>query len=166
MIKLIFATGPNGEFGFGSRLPWDLPEDLKQFKEYTEGCVLLMSGATFASLPGKLPGRPHYVIGPRESIAKNGSKPDFLIDRNSSYMALCERIEEETGKDVVVIGGRDLLERASAFCDQARISIVQGNEIAQADLFIESEYIIDRLDSRLGLSHRTQEDGYILAEWK
>ncbi|STQ91292.1 dihydrofolate reductase [Iodobacter fluviatilis] len=61
-IAIIAAVGQNGVIGIENRLPWSLPEDLKNFKALTMGSPMLMGRKTFESLPGLLPGRPHWVI--------------------------------------------------------------------------------------------------------
>lgn len=61
-ITLIAALARNRVIGRGGRLPWHLPADLARFKRLTLGKPLLMGRRTFASLPGRLPGRTHIVV--------------------------------------------------------------------------------------------------------
>jgi dihydrofolate reductase len=62
MITLLAAIGRNGEIGYHDNLPWKIPEDMKHFKEYTTGKVVIMGRKTFASIGKVLPGRKCIVI--------------------------------------------------------------------------------------------------------
>src|SRR4051812_12063124 len=63
MITLIAAIGRNNEIGYLNKLLWRIPEDMKHFKEYTMGKVIIMGSNTYASIGCKpLPGRKSIVI--------------------------------------------------------------------------------------------------------
>lgn len=56
--------------GKSNGLPWHIPEDLKRFREFTTGGIVVMGKNTYFSLPEKvrpLPNRRNIVIT-RESI--------------------------------------------------------------------------------------------------
>lgn len=72
-ITLVVAAAANGVIGKEGGLPWDLPSDLKRFKELTLGKPILMGRKTWDSLPRRpLPGRDNLVVsrtqptGPRD----------------------------------------------------------------------------------------------------
>lgn len=161
MIKMIFACGENGEFGKADGLPWDVPEDLAHFKEYTSGCAMVMSGATFASLPGKLPGRLHYVLSDRVTVAKNGAKPDFQFATNIPLREVCGDI----AGNVVVIGGREMLTEAAEFVDAASITIIDDDEISEADFFVDVGPIMDVLNDRLVFVGNGSGENFHVMEW-
>ena len=50
MIALIAAVARNGVIGADGRIPWDIPEDRKHFKELTMGHVLVMGRRTFEEI--------------------------------------------------------------------------------------------------------------------
>lgn len=67
MITLIAAIGRNREIGFENKLLWNIPEDMKHFKSYTMGKVLIMGRKTFASIGNRpLPGRKCIVVSTHE----------------------------------------------------------------------------------------------------
>lgn len=152
MVKMICAHGINGEFGLNDGLPWDCPEDLAHFKEYTTGCILVMSGPTFASLPFKLPGRRHIVLSDTESVAKNGDEPDFIVPSKTSLETLCRFLEGITGDTVCVIGGRRQLIEASLFVDAA--SVTEMCNSYEATHYIDHDMLADRLSSRMDWEER------------
>ena len=61
-LSLIVARASNGVIGRDNTLIWHLSDDLKRFKSLTMGHPIIMGRKTFESLPGVLPGRPHYVL--------------------------------------------------------------------------------------------------------
>jgi dihydrofolate reductase len=63
-FSLIAAIGQNNELGKKGGLVFKIPGDLKFFKETTVGHPVFMGLNTWRSLPGKLPGREHYVLAP------------------------------------------------------------------------------------------------------
>lgn len=46
-LKLIVATSKNGVIGRDGTMPWHLPDDLKYFKEKTDGSIIIMGRKTF-----------------------------------------------------------------------------------------------------------------------
>lgn len=61
-LSLIVAVGKNREIGKDNKLLWHIPEDLKFFKEKTDGKTIIMGSNTFYSLPKVLPNRHHIVL--------------------------------------------------------------------------------------------------------
>lgn len=59
----IVARGLNGEIGANNKLLWNIPEDLRFFKESTIGHVVLMGSNTFESLQKPLNKRITLVVG-------------------------------------------------------------------------------------------------------
>ena len=60
--SIIAAVGKNNELGANNKLMWHLPNDLKFFKNMTDGKTIIMGRKTFASLPKMLPNRHHVVL--------------------------------------------------------------------------------------------------------
>ena len=66
ILSLIAAADEDNAIGLGNTLPWDLPADLKYFREKTEGQIVIMGRKTFESIVEKighpLPNRRNVVI--------------------------------------------------------------------------------------------------------
>lgn len=82
-ISLIAAISSNDVIGYENRLPWYLPEDLKNFKKLTMGKPILMGRKTYQSLPGLLSGRTHIIVTRNPKFEAKGchifsSIPDAL----------------------------------------------------------------------------------------
>src|SRR5262245_36404483 len=61
-IYLVAAIARNGVIGANGKLPWHLPEDLRQFKRLTLGHPVIMGRRTWDSLGKALPGRENIVV--------------------------------------------------------------------------------------------------------
>ena len=62
MLSIIVAFAKNNVIGKDNKLIWHLPEDLKRFKEITQGKTIIMGRKTFESLGRVLPNRKHIVV--------------------------------------------------------------------------------------------------------
>ena len=68
MVSLIAALTRDRVIGKGNRVPWDLPEDRKYFRDTTMGHAVIMGRNTWESIPAKyrpLPGRRNIVLSSR-----------------------------------------------------------------------------------------------------
>ena len=103
-IILIWAMEEKGGIGYGGRLPWSYPEDLKRFKRITMGNPVLMGRKTFESLPdGPLPGRQNLVL---TRLGIKGDNPDvrsFASDGEVMETGIREKWEK-----LYVIGGESV----------------------------------------------------------
>ena len=99
-IVLHVARADNGVIGRDGALPWHLPEDLKRFKALTMGRPMVMGRKTFASLPGRLPGRRHIVLTRDAAWQALGADVARSADE---ALALAGDVEE-----VAVIGGAEV----------------------------------------------------------
>lgn len=66
MFKIIVAFDQEKVIGYQGWMPWNLPEDLKHFKEVTDGHKLLMGSTTFKGLKKPLPNRTTYVLSSKK----------------------------------------------------------------------------------------------------
>ena len=72
MISIIAAVSKNGVIGVDNKLPWNLPEDLKRFKELTTNNVVIMGRKTYESIGKPLPNRINIVITRNEDFSVPG----------------------------------------------------------------------------------------------
>jgi dihydrofolate reductase len=61
-LTIIVAAGENNAIGKDNKLIWHLSDDLKRFKNLTNGHHIIMGRKTFESFPKPLPNRTHVVI--------------------------------------------------------------------------------------------------------
>lgn len=99
MLSIIVAKAKNNIIGKENKLIWNLPADLKHFKELTTGHTIIMGRKTFQSLGRVLPNRKHIVFS---------QNPDFQVNDENvqvvhSMLEIQEYIENE--EENFVIGG-------------------------------------------------------------
>jgi dihydrofolate reductase len=61
-IVLIAAMDQHRAIGYNNQLPWHLPDDLRFFKEKTQGGIVVMGRKTYESLGRPLPNRRNIVL--------------------------------------------------------------------------------------------------------
>lgn len=95
------AVAKNGVIGKNNALPWNLPEDLKHFKQITSGKNVLMGSKTFESIftmLGKpLPNRHNIVL----TFDKNYKVPEGV----ELFFDVPSSLEKYKNQDLYVIGG-------------------------------------------------------------
>jgi dihydrofolate reductase len=107
MLTLIAAVARNGVIGRDNRLLWQLPEDMRFFKEATLGHPVIMGRKTWQSLPARfrpLPGRRNLVVTRNAAFEASGAECVGSLD------AALQRLGGES--EVFVIGGADLYAQA------------------------------------------------------
>lgn len=109
ILSIISAIGNNNEIGKANALLWDLPADMKHFRETTSGHTVVMGQRTFESLGMSPDGKPGRPLPKRRNIILTLDK-DFKregIEVVYSLLELDELLKNTTEKDeeIFVIGG-------------------------------------------------------------
>ncbi|AUS02004.1 dihydrofolate reductase-like domain protein [Vibrio phage 3.058.O._10N.286.46.B8] len=134
-IKVVFAVGAHGEFGNGDGLPWGAPlkGDMEHFREFTEGCVLVMGAKTYESLPKRLDDldRMCVVIGRTKPVdkicAKNGELPNYALGSYGAALSYTlNQIMLMYNKPVCVIGGAELIKASTVLADEIMFTTVSN----------------------------------------
>lgn len=117
-VSIIVAKSQNNVIGYNNDLPWSLPNDLKYFKNVTDGHPIIMGRSTYDSLGRKpLPGRMNIVITKDPSQLK--PRDDVLITNDLEGL-FYEKPEDET----FVIGGSQIFRTCIPFADTMYITEV------------------------------------------
>ena len=126
-ITLVVAVARNGIIGEHNDLPWQLPSELKRFRQITIGYPCIMGRKTFegivARLKRPLPGRDSIVMtrGPR--IAMPGV---LTVHTLADALALGRKLARERGVlDVMVIGGGEIYRQALPFAERIYFTRVE-----------------------------------------
>ena len=130
-ISLIAAIGKNRELGFGGKLLWSIPDDMRRFKQLTGGHPVIMGRKTWESLPERfrpLPGRTNIVVTRQSGYAADGA---VLASSLADAVATAETAE---GSDeIFVIGGGELYREALPFAHRLYLTLIHA--AAPADAF-------------------------------
>lgn len=98
---MISAKAANDVIGRGNELPWNLPEDLKFFKNTTSGHAVLMGLNTWYSLPVKpLKNRKNFVLCPEGTEIDSIKGLDVELIHN-----IDEFLSRTDIEDVFIMGG-------------------------------------------------------------
>lgn len=97
VIEMVVAVAENGIIGKDGDMPWQLPSDLKHFKQVTMGCPIIMGRLTWESIGRPLPGRVNIVIS-RSAL----DLPEGVVGVATPEEALDAAGDAET---VMIIGG-------------------------------------------------------------
>lgn len=154
-ICLIWAQDCVGAIGRENTLPWRLPEDLRRFKELTEGSSVIMGRKTFESLPaGPLPHRQNIVMSRTPSQDASGAVFVSSLEQGLQLAATAKPAR------TFVIGGAEVYRQALKVADALYVTRVDVL-VEKADAFapaVPPEFLLtessDWLESKAGLKHR------------
>ncbi len=124
-ISAIAALAKNRIIGNKGTLPWNIPADMRRFRELTTGHTVVMGRRTYESIGHALPNRVNIVISRDTAFAP--------IDANvvhSLEEALLLAQEKERGRDdgeVFIIGGGQIYKTALPIVDRLYLTIVEGS---------------------------------------
>jgi dihydrofolate reductase len=121
MITIISGMTKGKVIGKDGKLPWNIAEDLKNFKQLTSGNTVIMGRKTFESIGKALPNRNNIVI----------SKTMQPIDEIEYGINICYDVNEailkakKYGKEIFIIGGARIYEEFLAYADRMYLSIIK-----------------------------------------
>lgn len=126
MISVIAAIGKNNELGKKNQLLWNLPADLKHFKEITSGHTVIMGQKTFESIGRPLPNRRNIVLT-RDNFNRDGVEISDSLEKTLASF-------KDSGEEVFIIGGGQIYKQSMDFADKLYITHVDMEDI-DADTF-------------------------------
>lgn len=109
MLTLIAAVAKNRVIGRAGKIPWNIPEDMKHFREMTTGNVIVMGRHTYEEIGHPLPGRMNYLISTKLQIEEENCH---------TVTDLREVLEREPDREVFICGGQSLYEEALPLADR------------------------------------------------
>ncbi len=118
MISIIVAIDPNNLIGSNGKLPWDIKEDLKHFKEYTLNKTVLMGYTTYLSIGRPLPHRTNIVCCNDANI----NIDNVIIEKDA--IEVFKRYQN-TAEELVVIGGASIYKLALPYASKLVISHIK-----------------------------------------
>ncbi|NLW20730.1 MAG: dihydrofolate reductase [Clostridiales bacterium] len=119
-MKAIVIVDRKLGMGLDGGLQFNLPKDLKYFKQQTRDKILVMGRATLESLPGgrPLPYRRNIVLTRQPGYAVEGAEVVHSIPE------LAALVGNRPGDEVMLLGGQQLFEQLLPCCDTALVTKV------------------------------------------
>lgn len=117
-MNLIAAVDSNWGIGYNSQLLEQIPEDMKYFKEKTQGKVIVMGRTTFESLPNKKPLKQRVNI----VLTKNKNYNCEGVTLCYSLEELFKELKKYNEEDIFIIGGESIYSQLISHCHKAYIT--------------------------------------------
>ena len=127
MISIIAAIGKNGELGRKNNLLWNLPEDMRHFRDTTRGHTVIMGQKTFESIGHPLPNRRNIVVTRNRAFKADG------VDISNSLEDTLNSLKN-ADEEVFVIGGGEIYRQSIEKADKLYITHV-NKSFPDADTF-------------------------------
>lgn len=112
----IVAASENNVIGVNNSLPWDIPEDMKFFREKTKGRALIMGRKTFESVGHPLPKRLNVVITRQPGYTSDAENVVIVPDLESA-IRYCKQVQNIHGDEVFIIGGGEIFKQSLPIVD-------------------------------------------------
>lgn len=134
ILSLIVAASTNNVIGRSGVLPWNLPDDLKYFREKTLGKPVIMGRRTYESVGKPLPKRHNIVISrmhqewlKEQGVSVAGSLDEALI-----------LAEADSPEEIFVIGGAEIFKEALPIAHRLYLTRVHAH--------IEGDAVMPEID--------------------
>ena len=115
-IHIIWAQDFNGGIGKNGQLPWNISEDLKNFKKITLDSTIIMGRKTWMSLPFKpLPKRRNIVLS-------SSNIPNIEVYHNVENCI--EILKKESISKIFIIGGSSIYKAFFAYATHLHITFI------------------------------------------
>ncbi|MDP2813555.1 MAG: dihydrofolate reductase [Erysipelotrichaceae bacterium] len=115
MITIIVAIGHNYVIGKDGWMPWNIPEDLRHFKEKTLNHTVVMGRKTFDAIGRPLPRRKNIVVTRDPRWHFDGVE---VIDDFELFLQKNQKSENE----IFIAGGAQIYETALPYAEKMIIS--------------------------------------------
>ena len=126
IVTHIAACSENRVIGQAGDLPWNIPEDMKFFRDTTKGHIIIMGRKTFDSFKGRLlPKRYHIVITrtpqPRQ---ESESSPVVYVKDLEAAFAEAKAVAKQWPEEVFIIGGGEIYRQSMPFTDRIYLTLI------------------------------------------
>lgn len=127
-MDMIAAVSENWAIGQKGRLLFNIPDDMKYFREKTLGCAVVMGRKTLDTLPGKRPleGRTNIIFSSDRELKIDGAS---IVHDLAELFELIKTLDEK----VYIIGGESVFKMLEPYCEKALITKVEASP--EADKF-------------------------------
>lgn len=116
-LSIIAAVDKNKLLGNKGEIPWELPADLKYFKETTMGAPVIMGRKTFESIGFALPGRKNIIMTRNKNYNAEGCQ---IVHSKSKIL----NIFLENNKESFIIGGAEIYKIFLPYSDKLYLTVI------------------------------------------
>jgi dihydrofolate reductase len=113
-LSIIVAASENNAIGKNNHMLWNLPEDMRFFKNTTWGLPIIMGRKTFEALGNKpLPGRFNIVVSRRRGYTSGNPE----VQHTDSLIKAIELAKKLDAKEAFIGGGGQIYSESILICD-------------------------------------------------
>ena len=118
ILSHIVAVAENDVIGVNNDLPWDIPEDMKFFRDKTKGKALIMGRKTFESVGHPLPNRLSVIVTRQKDYHPTGEGPTVVVKPDlKSAIEFCRSQVSKYGEEIFIIGGGEIFKESLPLVD-------------------------------------------------
>lgn len=155
-ISIIVCIAKNRGIGKDNKLLFNLPEDLKHFKEVTFGHPVIMGLNTFKSIGRPLPGRLNIILSPDRNLKVEGCTTTTSIPEAIKIAGEADK------EEIFFIGGGMVYKQAIEFANRLYLTVVEAEP--EADTFFPEYEKFTNIISEENLSNETYKFKYLTLE--
>lgn len=126
ILSHIVAVAANDVIGVQNTLPWDIPEDMKFFRDKTKGKALIMGRKTFESVGHPLPQRLNVIVTRQKNYPASG--PNVVVQPDlPSAIEYCKGQVSKYGEEIFIIGGGEIFKESLPLVDVIYLTRIHKN---------------------------------------
>ena len=118
IISLIAAMDKNRLIGKNNSLPWNLPADMKYFRDKTKGKTVIMGRKTYESIGKPLPNRTNIIITRDQNFKAEGC---IIVHSTDEAIKAAGNVEE-----IMVIGGSQIYKEFLPKADKMYLTFIDA----------------------------------------
>jgi len=115
-ISIIVAISKNNAIGINNKLPWNLPADLKYFREKTLGKSVIMGQRTFESIGKPLPKRDNIIMSLDNNFNPLGCEVACSIDD------ALKKVKKK--EEIMIAGGLSIYKQFLPLADRIYLTFI------------------------------------------
>lgn len=153
MIAHIVAAAKNGVIGRDGDLPWNIPEDMKWFRERTRGHILIMGRKTFEAVEHPLPHRLNVVVtrdkNYKPKVTDSPKAPVHVVHSIEEALAYSRPLANQYGNEIFIIGGGEIYHQSVKFVDTIYLTRIHRDVDGDAtypDPDLKNFQLIEQID--------------------
>jgi len=144
MVSIIAAMSRNRIIGAGGTLPWNIPADMRRFRELTLGHAVIMGRKTFESIGHPLHGRKNIIISRQSGYSSAGT---LVAGSLSEALQLAKGDSE-----IFICGGAEVYAQAFPFAERIYLThidlVIEGDaQFPPIPLHVFTEVSRERLST-------------------
>ena len=113
-LSHIVAAAQNDVIGVEGGLPWNIPEDMKFFRDKTRGHAIIMGRKTYECVEHPLPDRLNVVVTRNTDYDAPGAHVVASLEEAIEY---CKQFTDKYGDEIFIIGGGEIYRQSMDIVD-------------------------------------------------